>query len=573
MTYIEEYYNKIMSGEINACKRIKQQYAILVDKLHHPEKYYPWVFDEELANDPIEFNNMFIKQAQGDLGAPLELQLFQKAKKQAVFGFVHKETRLRQYLEVLDIRGRKNGKTTELAADEIYMTAGDGEGSPETYNIATKLDQARKGFNECHKMIQQSPDLAKHFKKRKSDLYFPANFGTIQPLASNTNSLDGLNAHCVTIDELAAIKNRDIYDLMKQSMSSRRQPLLNCITTNGFVRNSIFDSQYEYACNVLDGKVKDDRFLAFIYELDDRDEWDKEECWIKANPGLGTIKSIDFLRDCVEKAKVDSAFKATVMVKDFNMKENSSATWLRWDELNNETTFIEVLAEQLKVNVEDIKSTFNIKDMGFRYGIGCFDLAETTDLSAAKVLCMRPNDENVYVISMYFIPEEKLNQEVDNKEGDSVPYRLWEKQGLLRVCPGNKVNKYHMLEWFIEIRDKFDIYIPWVGYDPWHVDDSLLEAYNNEFGKDAMIKVRQGVYTLSAPMKELKADIEAHKVIYNNNPIEKWCLSNLQAKTDINGNIQPVKGADNRKRIDGAVALIIGYVVLLDKMSEYQALI
>ena len=535
MTYIEEYYNKIMSGEIIACKRIKQVYTMLVDKIHHPEKYDPWVFDKEYADDAIDFIETFCKQAQGDLGASLKLELFQKAKHQAVYGFVHKKTRLRQYQEVLDIRGRKNGKTTELAADELYMLVGDGEGSPEVYNIATKLDQAKKGFNECYKMVQQSPDLSKNLKKRKSDIYFPLNYGSLQALASNSNGLDGLNSHMVTIDELAAIKNRDIYDLMKQSMSARRQPLLNCITTNGFIRGGIFDAQYEYACNVLDGKVKDDRFLAFIYELDDKDEWDKEECWIKANPGLGVIKSFDFLRDCVNKAKADPAFKATVMVKDFNMKENSACTWLRWDELNNETKF-------------------DIKSMGFRYGIGCFDLAETTDLAAAKVLCMRPDDENVYVIPMYFIPEEKLNQEEDNKEGD-------------------KVNKYHMLEWFKEIRDEFDIYLPWIGYDPWHVDDSLLEAYINEFGKDAMIKVRQGTFTLSSPMKEMKADLEAHKIIYNNNPIDKWCLSNMQVKTDINGNIQPIKGQDNRKRIDGGVTLIIGYVVLRDKMSDYLALI
>ncbi|MEF2819460.1 MULTISPECIES: terminase large subunit [Clostridium] len=554
MTYIEEYYNKIMSGEIIACKRIKQVYTMLVDKIHHPEKYDPWVFDKEYADDAIDFIETFCKQAQGDLGASLKLELFQKAKHQAVYGFVHKKTRLRQYQEVLDIRGRKNGKTTELAADELYMLVGDGEGSPEVYNIATKLDQAKKGFNECYKMVQQSPDLSKNLKKRKSDIYFPLNYGSLQALASNSNGLDGLNSHMVTIDELAAIKNRDIYDLMKQSMSARRQPLLNCITTNGFIRGGIFDAQYEYACNVLDGKVKDDRFLAFIYELDDKDEWDKEECWIKANPGLGVIKSFDFLRDCVNKAKADPAFKATVMVKDFNMKENSACTWLRWDELNNETKF-------------------DIKSMGFRYGIGCFDLAETTDLAAAKVLCMRPDDENVYVIPMYFIPEEKLNQEEDNKEGDNVPYKLWEKLGLLRVCPGNKVNKYHMLEWFKEIRDEFDIYLPWIGYDPWHVDDSLLEAYINEFGKDAMIKVRQGTFTLSSPMKEMKADLEAHKIIYNNNPIDKWCLSNMQVKTDINGNIQPIKGQDNRKRIDGGVTLIIGYVVLRDKMSDYLALI
>ncbi|VIH87056.1 terminase [Clostridioides difficile] len=88
-----------------------------------------------------------------------------------------------------------------------------------------------------------------------------------------------------------------------------------------------------------------------------------------------------------------------------------------------------------------------------------------------------------------------------------------------------------------------------------------------------MIKVRQGVYTLSAPMKELRADLKANKVIYNNNPIDKWCLSNMEIKTDINGNIQPIKGMDRRRRIDGAVALIIGYVVLKEKMSEYENMI
>ena len=552
MTFIEEYYNEIMSGNIIACHRIKQVYSMLMDKLYNRKGN--WVFNEERANRPIEFIETFCKQSQGELGSNIELMLFQKAKHQAVFGFVDENTGFRQYQEVLDIRGRKNGKTTELACDELYMGVGDGEGSPEVYNVATKKEQAHKGFNECYKMVQQSKELNKHVRKRKSDLYIPFNYGTIQALSSNTNGLDGLNAHMVTIDELAAIKNRDLYDLMKQSMGSRDQPLLNCITTNGFIRDNIFDAQYDYACGVLDGKIKDDRFLPFIYELDDKDEWDKEEMWIKANPGLGVIKKYDYLRQNVYKAKNDPAFKATVMVKDFNMKENSASTWLRYDELNNETKF-------------------NVTEMGFRYGIGCFDLAETTDLASANVFCKRRNDDNIYCISMYWIPEEKLNLLETNKEDDMVPYKLWEQQGLIRVCPGNKVNKYDMLNWFKEIREIYDIYIPWIGYDPWHVDDSLLQAYQDEFGKDSMIKVRQGVYTLSAPMKEMKADLKANKIIYNNNPIDKWCLSNMEIKTDINGNIQPIKGVDNRKRIDGGVSKIIGYVVLKDKESEYDSLI
>lgn len=365
MTYLEEYANDILSGKIVACHRIKQVYKVLLDKLEHPEKYKPWVFDEDLANKPIEFIERFCKQAQGKRGAPLKLALFQKAKFQALFGFVHEKTKLRQYTEVLDIRGRKNGKTTEAAATSLYGLIGDDEGAPEIYFIATALDQAKKGFNETWNMVRQSPDLRRHIRKRQSDLYFSFNMGFIKALASNSNSLDGLNGHFINIDELAAIKNRDIYDLMKQSMSSRRQPLLNTITTNGFVRDGIFDSQYDYACGVLDGRVKNDRFLPLIYELDDRDEWLDESKWIKANPGLGTIKSIESLRGYVQKAKDDPGFRATVMVKDFNMKENSSAAWLNWSEIEN-------------------KERFDFKKMNFRYAIGGFDAADTTDLNSAK---------------------------------------------------------------------------------------------------------------------------------------------------------------------------------------------
>ena len=173
MTYIEEYYNEISKGNIIACHRIKQVYKMLMDKLYN--RHGNWVFNLERANRPIEFIETFCKQSQGELGKNIELQLFQKAKHQAVFGFIDEITGFRQYQEVLDIRGRKNGKTTELACDELYMGVGDGEGSPEVYNVATKHDQAVKGWNEAWKMVQQSSDLSRHIRKRKSDLYIEFN--------------------------------------------------------------------------------------------------------------------------------------------------------------------------------------------------------------------------------------------------------------------------------------------------------------------------------------------------------------------------------------------------------------
>lgn len=555
MIEFEQYFTSILDGKIVACEKMKRVSNILMEDYHNPKEFH---FEDEIAKKHIDFIEKFCKLPSGRIGEPLKLELFQKARLQAIFGMVD-DNNLRQYNEVLIIEGRKNGKTTETAAVEIDLLVNDNEGSPQIYNIATMLEQAKLGFNAAHKMIQQSPLLSKHIRKRSNDLYFPLNFGFIKALASNTNSLDGLDIHAGTIDELAAIKNRDIYDLVKQAMGARKQPLLFSITTNGFVREGIFDAQYEYANNLLYGKLSETnrRFLPFIYELDDRDEWDKEESWIKANPGLGTVKSVDYLRQMVQKAKDDPSFKPTVMVKDFNLKENSASSWLTWNEIEN-------------------KTKFDFKKMGFRYAIGGFDAADSVDLNSAKALCMRPNDPNIYLKSMYWMPEDVLNQmtqDGNRRERDSVPYLLWERQGLLRTYPGNKVDKKVFLDWFKELRDEEDLYVLYIGYDPWHIDDSLLREFKSEFGQDSMIPIRQGVATMSQPLKELKADLASKLIIHNGNPIDMWCLSNAEIKADINGNIQLVKGMDNRKRIDGVVSLSCGYIVLKDKWDNYVNLI
>lgn len=552
MTEFELYFTSIYDGSIIACDKMKRVSEMLLNNFSSPGEFH---FDYEIARWHIEFIERFCKQPTGKLGQPLNLELFQKARLQAIFGFVD-DNNLRQFNEVMIVEGRKNGKTTECAAVETDLLLNDGEGAPEIYNVATMLDQAKLGFNACHKMIRQSPTLRKYIRKRAADLYAPMNMGFIKALASNTNSLDGLNVHGAIIDELAAIKNRDIYDLIKQAMGAREQPLLFCITTNGFVRNGIFDAQYEYAKNVLEGRVKSPRFMPLIYELDDASEWDKPEMWIKANPGLGTIKKKEYLEEMVQKAKDDPSFKPTVLVKDFNIPQTSQSAWMTYEDLNNE----EMIPDGAK----------------FRYFIGGFDAADSIDLNAAKAICRNIVDDKLYIKQMYWIPQSLLDQQEergDRRERDSVPYSLWVSQGLMRTYPGKKVDKRVFLDWFCELRDKEDIYPLYIGYDPWHISDELLRAFEQEFGRNVMIPVRQGVLTLSQPMKDLKADFQEKKIVYNNNPIDKWCLINTEEKKDVNGNVQPVKSDERTRRIDGTAALLDAYVVYVDKKDEFESLI
>lgn len=552
MIEFEKYFGDVADGKIIACKKVRQQAERLIEAYINPGEFH---FDNEIAQRHIDFISKFCKQPTGKLGTQLELELFQIARYQAIFGFVDDNDK-RQFNEVFIVEGRKNGKTTETAAVELDLLLNDKEGAPQIYNVATQLEQAKLGFNAAYKMVKQSPLLNRHVKKRISDLYFPHNMGFIKALASNVNSLDGLDVHGAVIDELAAIKNRDIYDLVKQAMGARSQPLLFCITTNGYIRNGIFDAQYEYASRVLNNEVTNPRFLPLIYELDSPEEWDNEQAWVKANPGLGKIKKVSYLRQMVEKAKADPSFKPTVMVKDFNIPQTSSSAWLKYEELNNET----LIPPEYK----------------FKYCIGGMDAADSIDLNAAKAICMRPNDPHYYVKQMYWIPQSVIDEEERNgnrKGRDAAPYRLWKEQGLLRTTEGGRVDKMVFLEWFRELREKEDIFPMYIGYDPWHIDDSLLRAFQSEFGKKSMVPVRQGVYTLSQPMKDMKADFKDRLFIYNNNPIDKWNLINTCVKTDINGNIQPVKGLDRTQRIDGSLSLINAFTVLQDKKDEYLTLI
>ncbi|MFZ5816292.1 MAG: terminase large subunit [Bacillota bacterium] len=550
--YIREYWAKIQSGEIAACKRLRQQYQKLIDELDHPRD--PWVFDLDRANQPIEFIENFCRHSKGRwLGQPVQLELFQKAKLQAIYGFVHKETGERRCREVLTIEGRKNGKSTEMAGLGLYMFVGDGEGGPEVYTVATKKDQARIVFTEAVNMVSQSPPLRKHIKKRKTDLYFPLTFGKFEPLASESNSLDGLNAHCVTIDELHAIRDRNLYDVMKQSMSARTQPLLAMITTAGFVRECIYDDMYDYACKVLDGVVEDERFLAFIYELDDRSEWTDYRCWEKANPGLGTIKSYDELAANVERAKNDPSFLPTVLTKDFNIRETRAGTWLTFEQAEN-------------------KATFALEDLRDSYAISGVDLSATTDLTAAWVLVMKPGAPTIYAFGQGFMPGENIEQ---RSIEDKIPYDKWAQRGLITLCPGNRVDHRYVTDWFARLREDLDISCYWVGYDSWN-SPAWVEDMETRLGYvkgENLIPVIMGARTLSAPMKELKADLMSKRINYNHNPLLLWALTNMAVEVDKNENIRPIKGQNKRQRIDPAVALIIAYTVLQNHLEDYKALI
>ena len=563
MTYIEEYYQYLLDNPEKACHKILTVYKKLVNDIKKPKKVsffnkiteenetHTYIYNEKRAALPIEFIERFCRHSKGKwAGQPVVLELWQKAFISALFGFVDKDTGIRKYKKGALFVARKNGKSTIDSGLGDFMLTKDGEGGAEVYSIATKKDQAKVVWEEAKRMVKKSPALNKRIRCLVGGMYYDATESFFKALASDSNSLDGLNAHFVIADEVHAWKDKNLLDVMYDSMSAREQPMLLETSTMGTIRESVFDSEYEYFTDIIDGyegksQTVDETVLPVIYELDNPNEWQDEKKWYKANPGLGTIKNIKDLRDKVNRAKNNPSELVNLLCKDFNIRQNEQDKWITFDIANNE-------------------ETYNIEDLFDNYAVGGVDLSSTTDLTCATLLIVKGGKK--YVIQQYFIASDRLEFKIKD---DKIPYDKWEQRGLVTVCEGAKVDYSKVTEWFLKMKEEYEIVPILVGYDPWNSNYWVDEMITNKF---KMLEVRQGAKTMSNPMKQLEADLIEKNVNYNNNPILKWCLCNTAVKVDDNENIRPVKGQKQRARIDGTVSLIIAYCVLFEKMNDYLAL-
>lgn len=550
---IIEYWNLIEEGSEVVSKKVRQTFHKIVKDLNNNDS--EWFYSNKRANHIIEFFENYCHHSKGKFGGKrVVLELWEKAILATVFGFIDIEGN-RKYREAILIVGKKNGKSLIASGVGLYLQVGDNEPGSEVYAVANTRDQAKIIWNEAKRMVGKSPILKKRIKRLVGELRSDYNDGIFKPLASDSDNLDGFNVHGALMDEIHQWKNgKELFDIVADGVASREQPLIFITSTAGKVREDIYDEKYEEAERVIngynDGSYTDDRFIAFIYELDKREEWKDEKYWKKANPGLGTIKNIVTLRDKVNKAKSNPTLVKNLVCKEFNIRETSSQSWLSFDVINNE-------------------ATYDISNMNTRYAFGGLDLSETTDLTCATILFRIPNDETIYIKQMYWFPSEKFQERIDI---DRIPYDKWLAKGWLRLTDGNKINYKDVVSWFVEVQEQYDLYIYKIGYDSWN-SQYIVDELKQNFGPNSIDPVIQGKKTMSAPMKNMASDLEAKKINYNNNPILKWCLSNAAIDIDKNNNISLIKTSNKKRRIDGVSSLVDAFVVYERYFEDYINLI
>ena len=552
MTYLEEYWGLIQTGQIVVGYWIKKQIKNLINDLNDPR----YIYNTTEAHKRIKFEESLCLQSKTPYYMkPIKLLPWQKAWWEAVYSFKMANTGERRFTEGLLEVARKNGKSTMFAADgnyDLFM----GEGGTDICCASNDDRQAKLIWLEIGGMRSRLDPKKTITSQNLTEIKNKQKNINIFRLSSKTQNKDGFNISKTYLDESHDIAEEngqsEIAEACWRGMSSKDEPLfLNC-TTQGFNRDCYLDHKINYAKRVISGEIDDIHFIAFLYEQDSEQEvWQNELSWEKSNPSIRYgVKKIGKLRRDVEAAKHDKATRIHLLTKDFNIPQSNAQSWL--------------MLEDYDYSVE----VFDLEDFRGSFILGAVDLAATTDLSSAKILLMRPGDKTKYIYSHYWIPESKLEDSNDKEAG--ADYAQWAKQGLLTIHEGNEVDISQIADWFFKFYKDYKLRPFKIGYDQRYAKTFIDRCDEYNFETEMLAQGR----ALSNAMKLTEAELKSQSVNYNENAIDKWCLSNCCCKVDDVGNIQPVKiPGQKSRRIDGALTFIMLYETYRRYKTDFMTLI
>lgn len=538
-----DYARQAVNGQIVVCEKTRMACRRFLDDLNRSrtDPEYPWIFDETMSSRPVDFMEQFLKPTKGDYDK-MELMAWQCFIECNLYGWVDKATGLRRYREGLILVGTGNGKSTMMAGNATFGACKDHERGADVYLLANSKEQAGIVFNEAKSQIDASPALARRFRLLRDGLYYDKMNATIKHRSSDSKRLDGLNPHIAIFDEIHEYQNFDLINIISRKTVKRKQPLILYITTMGKVLDGPLAYYYDLFTDAMMGKLAPevgDRMFAFICELDATDDVEDTSKWIKANPGLGHTLQLAELVAKWERCKYVPSERADFICKQLNIMVNA-----------DDMAFVQ--PEVIRRNKDQIPE----ESLLGRRCYGGFDLSNREDFTAAA-LEFPLDDGRIFVLLHSWVPRRKV--ELDQEKID---YYGLAMKGYLTIVPGEYIQQEDIYQWFVDQGKKYEIVT--IGYDPANAT-RLRQMLEQRF--DCQV-VRQGPITLNDPMKDIKEQLLAGKVVSNSDPMLAWYTDNVRISgerrhTD-KANWMPTKRNKFRK-IDGFMAWLDAHCVRMEK--------
>lgn len=552
-SFLLEYHARIECGEMLVGQELWQELQNLKEDFQNDAFYY----DTKDALLRIDFMERCVRLTKSPYyNKPMILMLWQKAFIEAVYSFKMSETTFDRFKKVLLLIARKNTKSETCSALGLseLIVGNDGADIVCSSNDDNQASITYDAIDTMRRLIDPN-DL--DTKRNQRFILNKTNGSKIFKLSERTRNKEGRNIDFAILDEIHEMQENIIAKSIEQSQSLKDNPKLILITTEGFVVDGYLDDELKKARAIINGEDDSQsgmRFLPWLYTQDSENEvWQNPKTWVKSNPTLGIVKKWDYLQEQVEIARKSKADRIFVLSKDFNIKQNSVEMWL---------------------NLEDYtyKAVYDLEDFRGCVCLGAVDLSETTDLTCAKILMMKPDDSTKYIHTMYFIPERKLEDSDDWYAG--ARYKEWAKEGLLTITEGNDLDLSVVADWFYKLYKEYDIKLWKCGYDQRFSKDWItrMASYGWTKENEDLILILQNTQTLSNALKLCEADLKKQIINYNENKIDRWCFKNAGIKVDDRSQCLCVK-TEKAKRIDGAVTLIILYETYRRYRTEYKQIV
>ena len=552
-SFLLEYHARIECGEMLVGQELWQELQNLKEDFQNDAFYY----DTKDALLRIDFMERCVRLTKSPYyNKPMILMLWQKAFIEAVYSFKMSETTFDRFKKVLLLIARKNTKSETCSALGLSELIVGNEGA-DIVCSSNDDNQASITYDAIDTMRRLIDPDDLDTKRNQRFILNKTNGSKIFKLSERTRNKEGRNIDFAILDEIHEMQENIIAKSIEQSQSLKDNPKLILITTEGFVVDGYLDDELKKARAIINGEDDSQsgmRFLPWLYTQDSENEiWQNPKTWVKSNPTLGIVKKWDYLQEQVEIARKSKADRIFVLSKDFNIKQNSVEMWL---------------------NLEDYtyKAVYDLEDFRGCICLGAVDLSETTDLTCAKILMMKPDDNTKYIHTMYFIPERKLEDSDDWYAG--ARYKEWAKEGLLTITEGNDLDLSVVADWFYRLYKEYDIKLWKCGYDQRFSKDWItrMDSYGWTKENEDLILILQNAQTLSNALKLCEADLKKQVINYNENKIDRWCFKNAGIKVDDRSQCLCVK-TEKAKRIDGAVTLIILYETYRRYRTEYKQIV
>jgi len=556
-----QYAYDVQEGRIVTGKRIKQAVA----------RFFRWIdeadskgfyLDHEAGLHILWFFPTYLNHTEGSImaGKPVELAPFQAFTQYNIFAWKkmagsepnRKEDR-RRITKVYDRRGKKNSKSTEMAGLATYMMSYDEEPQAKVYVGATKEEQARICWGMAESFVNSpwaNPRLRQlGFITRQRTILFPRTESVMMPLGGDSKTQDGINAQLAIIDEYHAHVDDGVKENLESSMVMRKQPLLYQITTAGTNVQSACKRYEDSITEVLEGRAEIDNLWIMIHEMDEGDDWENPENWVKANPLLGYGMDISMLINNYNEAKISPSKIPQFKTKNLNMWVDAPTIWIE--------------SEIWKANAYAKKDTDKVLAKFQKHGghMGV-DLSSSIDITSVSLVSEPDEDGERYKVQFLFCPKDNIDHR--SKE-DRVPYRFWADQGHIIATPGNQIDYGIIEDKILEVYWQYNIKS--LGADQWQ----FVQMGQNLMAQGINVSyVGQSIATLSAGTREFERLVRKGALKHDGNPVVAWMLAGCQIIADANDNKKVHKGKSNSngRRIDDIPATINALTNSLSLVAE-----